>query len=200
VLARRYSLPLPSDRPEGKPRLIADAAACRASRQEFETDGVRSTPAMPSIPGSSTGVTADAVACGGAVVDGFAASTARRSDLSRCLSKASTPEQTAAPAPSGVRFPTLPLLFLRGSSQSVLGRVQCRYCAGLRPSAAKDGSNGQLPAVSGGSAQRAPSRFSNACNTWTTSRAAFITPLHLLGRPGIRPHFIDQDVGLILVA
>jgi hypothetical protein len=34
----------------------------------------------------------------------------RRSDLSRCLSKASTPEQTAAPAPSGVRFPTLPLL------------------------------------------------------------------------------------------
>jgi hypothetical protein len=65
---------------------------------------------MPSIPGSSTGVPADAVACGGAVVDGFAASTARRSDLSRCLSKASTPEQTAAPAPSGVRFPTLPLL------------------------------------------------------------------------------------------
>jgi hypothetical protein len=31
--------------------------------------------------------------------------------------------------------------------------------AGLRSFAAKDGPNGQLPAVSGGSAQRAPSRF-----------------------------------------
>ena len=30
--------------------------------------------------------------------------------------------------------------------------------------------------------------------------AAFITPLHLLGRRGIRPRFSDQDVGLILVA
>jgi hypothetical protein len=27
-----------------------------------------------------------------------------------------------------------------------------------------------------------------------------ITPLHLLGRRGIRPRFSDQDVGLILVA
>jgi hypothetical protein len=44
-------------------------------------------------------------------------------------------------------------------SQSVLCRVECRCCTGLRSSAAKDGSNGQLPAVSGGSAQRAPSRF-----------------------------------------
>jgi hypothetical protein len=35
--------------------------------------------------------------------------------------------------------------------------------AGLRSFAAKDGPNGQLPAVSGGSAQRTPSRFSNAC-------------------------------------
>ena len=37
-------------------------------------------------------------------------------------------------------------------------------------------------------------------NPWTTSRVAFITPLHLLGRRGIRPRFSDQDVGLILVA
>jgi hypothetical protein len=41
-----------------------------------------------------------------------------------------------------------------------------------------------------GSAQQAPSRFSNTCNTWTTSRAAFITPLHLLG---------GQESGRILV-
>jgi hypothetical protein len=141
------------------------------------------------------------VACGGQLVDGFADlnGPAKRSfampqqGLNACADGRAGSEwrpvsDAPTPAPSWL------------GSQSVLGRVQCRCCAGLRPSAAKDGPNGQLPAVSGGSAQQAPSRFSNACNTWTTSRAAFITPLHLFGRRRIRPHFIDQDVGLILVA
>jgi hypothetical protein len=77
--------------------------------------GVRSTPAMPSIPGSSTGVTDGRRGVWQrSLLTASPTSTARRNGFSRCLSKASTPERTAAPVPDSRRFPTLPLLPLRG--------------------------------------------------------------------------------------
>jgi hypothetical protein len=70
---------------------------------------------MPSIPGSSTGVTDGRRGVWRrSLLTASPTSTAQQNDFSRGLSKASTLEQTAAPVPGSRRFPTLPLLPLRG--------------------------------------------------------------------------------------
>jgi hypothetical protein len=83
--------------------------------RRLELHGVRSTPAMPSIPGSSTEVTEGRRGVWRrSWLTASPTSTTRRNGFSRCLSKASTLKQTAAPVPGQPGISDTPLLPLHG--------------------------------------------------------------------------------------